>query len=427
MKRQPRLLTFAVAIGFSMLFIALLFHMDMIRWRKLSGQFLLWRNTKVSEIYIPARYIWATLSFDKRWLFSTTGSIGCPDLFKLIPPFRTIKREHFIEMPFDFYIWNFFWVGEWLVVQGLRGDPFIIDYELNGFFSKWGKYQNAAEVIVWSERLRGIREPFLPLGFGDGWKRVLERTSLYASFVPCPDGRTMAVLTSREEEREYKDIRGFLYKGFLYSLPDGKRLRGVKWRGAVIEGPYFSTSNYRRILVWVKDGKIAWSVSEEIMKPYQPGNHILITVDFEGRLRKLNGKHKREWLYSNTVYAQPAPDRIAVIITKMLGRNNSSKGIWLAHYSPTKKLWETQIPINTEYSEIVAITPDGKGIILQDKVDKEIETKVRVWIYKVESKKLSLITQIPPINRVVDWLDNNHLLVIVGNKKERFMGVIKLQ
>lgn len=421
MKKRKWILTLIVALGASIFAVALLFHI--VHLKKPSGQFLTWENTIVGEICIPARYIWAALSPDKRWLFFTDDK-SYPKLFEIVSPLK-YREEYFTSVPCDFYIWTFFWVGKWLVLCGLVGDPYIIDYELDGNFAK---HENAAQVLAWSkEEKKRILTPLLPLGFGLGWTRVMERISLYASFVPGPDGKTIAVLTSYEGEGENK-----IFKGFLYSLPEGKRLKEVKWKGVVFEGPFRDTSNYHRILVWDKDGKSAWSVGEEIMKPYAPGNYILISVNFEGGIRKLNGNHKREWLYSDTLYSQPAPDRIAVIITKTPQTIDSLEEIWLAHYSSTKKLWEGRIPwreISPKLARVVAITPDGKGIMFQDGMGEELHrvSKVRIWMYKIGDKKAELVTESPPINHAIGWLDKYHLLVISGNEKKRAVGIVKLK
>lgn len=417
MKKRKWIFTLLAASGALIFAAALLFHI--VHFKKPSGQFLIWKETMTEEIHIPAKPIWAALSPDKRWLFFTYEE-SYPHLFEIASPFN-YREEYFISVPCDFYIWNFFWVGKWLVLCGLKGDPYIIDYELDGNFAK---YENAAQVLAWSkdEEKKGVLIPLLPLGLGLGWKRVTEGISLYASFVPGADGKTIAILTSCEVEEENK-----IFKGFLYSIPEGKRLKEVKWKGAVFKGPFVSTSNYPpKILVWDKDGRSAWSVGCEL------GEYILISVDFEGGLRKLNGKHKGEWLYSDTLYSQPAPDRIAVIVTKTPQRIGDLEEIWLAHYSSTKKLWEGRIPwreIKPELAKVVAITPDGKGIVFQDGMGEELHkvSKVRVWMYKIGDKKAKLVTKSPPISYAIGWLDKYHLLVVLGDEKKRTVGVVKLK
>ncbi len=377
--------------------------------REPSNRLVVWEDTISVKQCIDALIPCALLSPDKKFVFIVTRE-KFPIVYSILPDFQTIKNEHFIGSPLDSYVWNVLWVGKWLVLQYVYGDPFIIEREINGIYSNFAKYVNAGIISVWSK--------------DEGWKRIMERTSLYAGFIPGTDGNSVAIVSEREDG---------LWEGFLYSLPEGKRIRKVAWRGAVFRGPYYSYPNHP-FLVWDTTTKQAWTLGT-IKGMHGP---VLSSVNFDGE-EKFIGKIGEAVFVRE--YSQPSPGIIAVLIAKgYKGLNPDPEKIFLAHYSSSKKIWETRIPweeIQAKFGylvEIVAITPDGKGIVFQDGIGTEPSkaSTVRVWVWR--EGRYKFITKMPPIRRnnasvherTVGWLDDNNLLVISGTKEKMFLGVVKL-
>ncbi len=395
------------------------------------GQFWVLKPDK--RIYRFEDISYATLSPNKKWLCVIKDNRIF--IFAIKSPFRIAKYEHVVGGYYPLYPFHIFWIGNWLIVWGLLEYPLIIEHyeaiehsgEGSGVF---GHYKDKGVILGWNKEWKETITS-LPVNYTRNWRKIATNINLYTLFVPGYDGKTIAIFNS---------WTGNECKGFLYSIHTSKRLRAIRWKGDVVRGDknYF---HYPKILVWNKKEGKAWSTENEYLKvgPNTQGVPTLIVTDFNGNFKKLNGKHKKEWLHPNILlYAQPSPDKIAVIIVKsptlksgdlaeVIGSSNPDE-IWLAHYSTTKKIWEEKIPwkkIRPKYSEIIAITPDGKGFVFQDGIREEIwkASMVRVWIYKI-GKRAKLITYMPPIKELVGWLDNKHLLVIVG--KKRSIGVIEM-
>ncbi len=409
-------ISFLIFVTIIIIICAFIFWFLFSHLRELTNRLVVWEDTISVEQRIDALIPCALLSPDKKFVFMITCE-NLPIVYSILPNFQTIKNEHFIGLPLDFYVWNALWVGKWVVLQYVDGDPFIVEREINGFYSNFAKYVNAGIISIWSK--------------DEGWKRIMERTSLYAGFIPGPDGNSVAIVSEREDG---------LWEGFLYSLPEGKRIRKVAWRGAVFRGPYYSYPNHP-FLVWDTTTKRAWALEMPIKTRFwtigMPGA-VLSSVNFDGD-EKLIGKIGEEVFVHE--YAQPSPGIIAVIIAKgYKGSNPDPKKIFLAHYSSSKKIWEVRIPweeIQAKFGysvEIVTITPDGKGIVFQDGmgIEPSKASTVRVWVWR--EGRYKFITKMPPIRRnnasvrekTVGWLDDNNLLVIAGTKKKMFLGIVKL-
>jgi len=407
--------------------IFLLFHLK----TKPLGQFWMLEPGK-GDIYQFENIDYATLSPDKKWLCVIKDNRI--NIFAIESSFKIAKDENAVTGYYPLYPLHVFWVGDWLIVYGLLEYPLIVEHyntleisgEGSGIFTH---YKDKGVILGWNKKWKESIT-HLPVNFNHNWRLIATNIDLYSFFVPGYDGKTIAILDSSTGDE---------CKGFLYSISTGRRLRAIRWKGVFVRGQenYF---HYPKILIWDKNKRKAWSTENEYLRvgPNTVGAPTLIVTDFDGNFKKLNGKHKKEWLHRDRLYAQPSPDKIAVIIVKSptlkpgdlaktIGSSNPDE-IWLAHYSTTKKIWEEKIPwkkIRLENSEIIAITPDGKGLVFQDGIGKEIwkASKVRVWIYRV-GKQPKLITYMSPIEEVIGWLDNRHLLVIMG--KKRFISVIEI-